>query len=149
MHQIRKSSVIRRAAAVGAAAVVAVPLLMTAAPAQASTPEVFRFVPIRLEVDDIEDAWPDDADEPRMYYGNAVWASVVRRGDVSGDLIPPTNFVGYSMVIDLWERDWGWVDSNRLGKNTVGAFPLNQERSVEFTSDWWDYELYYRVEKVS
>jgi hypothetical protein len=150
MRQIRMSSVFRRVATAGAAAVVAAPLLVTAAPAQASTtPEVFRFVPIRLEVKDIEDAWPDNADEPRMYYNDAVWAGVVRRGNVPGYMIPSTNFVGHTMAIDLWERDWGWVDSNHLGENTIGAYPLNEERRVEFASDWWDYELVYRVERVS
>jgi hypothetical protein len=100
-------------------------------------------------VNDIEDAWPDDADEPRMYYNNVVWASVVRRGAVPGYLIPSTDFVGHTMTIRLWERDWGWLDKNDLGENTISPYPLDEERRVEFASDWWDYELVFRVELVS
>jgi hypothetical protein len=107
---------------------------------QASTAQVYTFVPIHLQVNDIEDAWPDWADEPRMYYGGAVWADVVSYGGYQG-IIDPVDFTGSTMRVDLWERDRGWTDSNYLGGETVTSQNLGQELELKFKSYWWDYVL--------
>ncbi|MGP3928304.1 hypothetical protein [Streptomyces sp. 8N616] len=108
--------------------------------------QVYIFVPIRLTVHDIEDGWPDSADEPRMYYGDAVWADVVQRG---GQIttIDPVDFTGTSLSVDLWERDAGWTDNNHLGHDTATISQLDQELEMTFKGDWWDYELKYKVVK--
>ncbi|MGI5380439.1 hypothetical protein ACQEV2_40660 [Streptomyces sp. CA-251387] len=108
--------------------------------------ETYTFVPIRLTVHDIEDAWPDSRDEPRMYYGNAVWAGVVAKGGQITD-IPSVDFTGTSVSVDLWERDGGWTDNNHLGHQIATISQLDQELEMKFKSDWWDYELKYKVIK--
>jgi hypothetical protein len=134
--------------AVGAAALAGA-LSLGVAPAQADDP-TYSFVPIRLSVYDIEDddyfPWTDRSDEPRMYYGDAVWADVVR---VGGRIttIPPTDFTGSSMSVSLWERDAGWHDHNDLGTQQVSSANrlLGQERNLDFRTSGWHYQLVYKV----
>jgi hypothetical protein len=133
------------AAIVAASASVLTPL--AAVPAHAAEP-TYRFTPIRMTVYDIEDAWPDTKDEPRLYYGGAVWADIVGVGGYSGS-IEPVTFTGSTMSFDLWERDNGWTDHNHLGYTLVDTTQLNQERALRFHTSWWNYEFTYKVERVS
>ena len=126
------------------AGLAAASLAFGSAPAQASDATIYTFVPIQLTVHDIEDGWLDWKDEPRMYYGGAVWADVVSRGGYEG-VIPSVDFTGPTMRVDLWERDRDWVDSNFLGGETVTNQHLNGERTLRFQGDWWEYELRYKV----
>jgi len=110
----------------------------------------YSFAPIRLSVYDTEDdnyfPWTDHTDEPRMYYGSAVWAGEVRVGGVITD-IPAVDFTGSSISVSLWERDGGWHDHNNFGSqqvNNVEKF-LGEERDLNFRGDGWDYRLTYKV----
>jgi hypothetical protein len=127
-----------------AAAALATGLIAAPASAASAADQTYTFVPIHLQVDDIEDAWPDWADEPRMYYGGAVWADVVQYGGYSG-VIPPVDFTGSTMRVDLWERDRNWTDSNYLGGETVTSYNLGQEQELRFHNYWWSYTLRYKV----
>ena len=135
-------NLLRRAAATATALGVSSGVVLTATPAQAT--DTYTFVPIRLTVYDIEDWW-DTHDEPRMYYGGAVWADSVQKGGYPG-VIPPVNFSGTMMSVDLWERDGGWTDNNHLGWATVTNDQLNQEKTLRFKSAGnYDYEIAYKI----
>ena len=138
-----------RRGVVAAVAVVAGALAL-AAPSQAQASPVYEYQPIRLIVHDIEDWWPDNRDEPRMYYGGHTWADVVyNRETVDGARMPTARFTGSAMRIDLWERDNNWLDNNFLGSTLVQA-SVNEERHVTFGSrtNGYEYELVYRVVQV-
>jgi hypothetical protein len=143
MQEIPRRTRTRRVASGFIVAGITSSLLLGAAPAEADT-SVYTFVPIRLTVFDTEDGWLDSKDEPRMYYHTAVWADVVQRGGYEGE-IPPVDFPGSEMRVDLWERDGGWVDSDFLGGETVTSQILDEERTITFQGDWWHYELRYKV----
>jgi len=128
--------------------------LAFAAPSQAQAAE-HELQPIRLIVHDTEDGWPDNRDEPRMYYGGQTWAGLVGNPwTVDGAELPTARFTGSTMRIDLWERDNGWTDHNLLGSvNVYGEVtPGGEERYAHF-GGWagsnWHYELVYRVAQVS
>ena len=144
MHRPRRiaATIVTGAALVGLAPV---------APALAAYTPTYQFVPIRLTVNDIEDWWPDSKDEPRMYYGNAVWAAVVGRGgyDASQVGLTSTTFTGTAMSVDLWERDGSWTDNNFLGHATVTNDLLDQEKLLRFKGPGYDYEIVYKVVQIS
>jgi len=140
----KRRSAFRRAVLASSSALALSASLFAAAPAQASTQDLYTFVPIRLTVHDIEDSWPDWRDEPRMYYGGAVWVDVVARGGYPG-VIPNVDFTGPHMFVDLWERDGGWSDNNHLGFAVVTSDLLGQEKLLRFKTSWYDYEIAYKV----
>jgi hypothetical protein len=120
-----------------------------AAPSQAQA-ATYEFQPLRMHVHDVEDGWWDVYDEPRMYYGGQVWASVVREGStVNMEDLPRATFTGTGMSIDLRERDGGWYDNNNLGTVWVPATPGQELRAVfGGPHNYYYYELIYKVVEV-
>jgi hypothetical protein len=143
---------VARLVAMLAVAVAALMSIVAASPSQAHAATTYEFQPVRLIVHDIEDGWPDWWDEPRMYYGNQVFAtSVPNRGTVPGWQMPRERFTGSQLQVDLMERDGGWYDSNHLGTVFITPGPLGQERQARFggPGQGWHYELVYRVVQAS
>jgi hypothetical protein len=110
----------------------------------------YRFIPIRLTVHDIEDGWGDNYDEPRMYYSGQTFATtIINKGTVDGSEMPQATFTGSQMQFDLWERDNGWNDNNKLGTAFITSARLGEEQSVAFRQGgYYDYELVYKVERL-
>lgn len=75
--------------------------LAVAAPSQAQT---FEVKPYSLQVHDIEDWWPDNADEVFMTYGGQPWSgSIVNGGTAFGPFSAVTAYG--SMRVDMYEQD--------------------------------------------
>jgi hypothetical protein len=121
-------------------------VLFAATPAQAEE-ATYTFIPMQLDVYDIEDWWPDTHDELKMVYAGTTWMQTLPRGSYT-DMFTPANFTGSHMSLNLWERDRG-VDNNHLGEADITADSLGQERFIRFKTDWYDYQIKYKVVRAT
>jgi hypothetical protein len=124
------------------------------APAQAQPGDILHLLSIK--VDDYQDGWPDNADEPYIeVHGNNVWDAGNSGGSMGAgdtrtiDVSVPISGAGVS--VQLWEADGGRrhpTNPDDLLGEFVAEYTDGTEKTSTIAVDHdYRYEITYRVER--